>query len=197
MRARSTLVVSMCDLIAFGHYAQVGKDTAARVLTDTGVWERFAFADKVRETLLAINPLFDTIPTIANLQPTNRLSHIVETKGWEKAKENLEVRRLLQEFATNLRAVDEDMWLRPAEVKLEELRSRGMGMVITDLRFPNEAAWVAGQGGLLVKITRPGYGPSRDHESETALNDWHFDYTLDNCGTVEGLWEQVLGIVNG
>lgn len=197
MRARSTLVVSMCDLIAFGHYAQVGKDTAARVLTDTGVWERFAFADKVRETLLAINPLFDTIPTIANLQPTNRLSHIVETKGWEKAKENLEVRRLLQEFATNLRAVDEDMWLRPAEVKLEELRSRGMGMVITDLRFPNEAAWVAGQGGLLVKITRPGYGPSRDHESETALNDWHFDYTLDNCGTVKGLWEQVLGIVNG
>jgi hypothetical protein len=57
-------------------------------------------------------------------------------------------------------------------------------LVITDLRFRNEALAIKSRGGITVCIERPGVGPANDHPSEHDLNGWHFDHVVVNDGTV-------------
>lgn len=63
--------------------------------------------------------------------------------------------------------------------------------LVTDTRFPNEASAIKDKGGILLKVTRPGVGPINDHPSETALNQWNFDYEIQNNGSLEDLINSV------
>ncbi len=59
--------------------------------------------------------------------------------------------------------------------------------VITDCRFPNEAKAVKDKGGLVIRIDRLGVGPVNGHVSETALDDYAFDYKICNGSDLEAL----------
>lgn len=63
--------------------------------------------------------------------------------------------------------------------------------LVTDTRFPNEASAIKDKGGILLKVTRPGVGPINNHPSETALNQWNFDYEIQNNGSLEDLINSV------
>lgn len=63
--------------------------------------------------------------------------------------------------------------------------------LVTDTRFPNEASAIKDKGGILLKVTRPGVGPINDHPSETALNQWNFDYEIQNNGSLQDLINSV------
>jgi hypothetical protein len=73
------------------------------------------------------------------------------------------------------------------------------GLVVTDVRFPNEAEAVAKRGGVMIRVERPGVGPTKDkhgraHVSETALDDWPFDHVLVNDGSVDDLHRKLHGV---
>ena len=57
---------------------------------------------------------------------------------------------------------------------------RWQNWVITDCRFPNEAKAVKDNGGVVIRIERPGVGPVNSHPSETALDNWDFDHKIMN-----------------
>ena len=82
------------------------------------------------------------------------------------------VRELLQWYGTEVvRARDRDYWVRAMEQHLAIARHKIDGLVIDDVRFPNEANLVRLKKGLLVRIEPyPGYAPLSDHASETALD---------------------------
>lgn len=77
--------------------------------------------------------------------------------------------------------------------------------IITDLRFPNELEAIKNRDGISIKIKRHisipavGYSPDGpvivEHESETALNNHTFDYTIFNNGTIEQLIDSVKEIL--
>lgn len=67
--------------------------------------------------------------------------------------------------------------------------------VITDVRFPNEADAIKERGGIVVRINR-FHSVVRDHNipehpSETALDNYSFDYVIDNDGSIDDLTEKV------
>lgn len=69
-------------------------------------------------------------------------------------------------------------------------------IVITDLRYKNEAEAVREAGGLLVRVKRwvPKITVSPKHQSEKDLLEVHdddFDWILHNRSTLEDLWSQV------
>jgi len=179
-------------LVAFGHRAQVGKDTAARGLGDG--WVLMSFADRVRWVLEKIDPLIHYGPFGAT-----RLSQLLVGRSWETVKqENHEVRRLLQELAMGARTyIDHSVWRDAVMFKaLEQVRA-GFNVAITDLRFPNEAEAIRGNGGRLIRIDRPE-APRLDHLSESALDDWaHWDAVITNDGTPEDLVESVRAFLDG
>lgn len=163
-------------LIGLAGYAGAGKDTAAQGLIAQG-WQRIAFADAVREAAAALDPL---------VSGNARLSEIVLQAGWEGAKQLPEVRRLLQRLGTEAgRDIHgDDCWLRIAERKVKAATAP---VVITDVRFPNEAAFVLASG-TLVWIERPGVGPANDHTSEAlGYVKRAADCEIINAGSAEWL----------
>lgn len=159
-------------LIGLHGYAGAGKDTVAKLLGDYG-YERIAFADKLREALIGLNPV-----VVVEGGRGIRLAPLVRAHGWDKLKRSVpEVRGLLQRLGTEAgrNIHGEDVWVRLALCSVLPADNR----VITDVRFPNEAAAIRTRGGVMVNVLRPGCGPVNDHASETPLP---CDYTIHNDG---------------
>lgn len=62
--------------------------------------------------------------------------------------------------------------------------------IITDVRFPNEVKAIKEKNGIIIRVDRP-VAPCKNYEelhiSETALDDYPFDYRIKNDGTLEEL----------
>jgi hypothetical protein len=103
------------------------------------------------------------------------------------------VRRLLQVFGTEVgrKLIADDIWVTST---LSQLDPDGK-YVITDCRFPNEAAAIKELGGTMIRIIRHGYQPVNAHVSETSLDDYPFDYVLWNNSTIEKMHETLRSFV--
>jgi hypothetical protein len=66
--------------------------------------------------------------------------------------------------------------------------------IITDTRFPNELRAVKNKKAITIKINR-NTGLSDTHESETALDNASFDWTIDNNSSFDDLFEQLFTIL--
>lgn len=189
--------------------ARSGKDTFASFLIEEHGFTRRAFADPLKAAALALDPIVRVEPdeygplVEAGLRASSRfwepqyirLDVIVEAVGWEAAKEVREVRATLQRLGAAMRdKVDVDVWAK-APVERANLRVRLFfePHVFTDVRFPNEAEAIRAAGGTLVRIVRPGAGltgAAALHPSETALDGFVTDVTIDNSGTLAALREE-------
>lgn len=187
----------MTRIVGLSGYARSGKDTAAQVLLAAG-WERRSFADRLREFLRALNPIvphgyIGTEPSFNTWSEPLRVGDLVDAYGWEFAKEEwAEVRELLQRCGTEAgrKVLGEDVWVNATLDDLPDPTKPPV--VITDVRFPNEARAVKSLGGMVIRVNRPGIGPKTAsdgtiHSSETALDDWPFDAVIENDGTLEDL----------
>lgn len=162
-----------------------GKDTAANGLLVQG-WDRVTLADPLRESLYTLDPL---------LEPGLSLRHLVDACGWEGAKSSpytAEVRRLMVAQGDAMRA------LRPAifiEVALERIAlaaaAGAPGVVITDVRFENEALAVIQAGGRIVRVERPGVDFDQAHASETPLREELVFSSVRNDSTPAELHRQM------
>ena len=63
--------------------------------------------------------------------------------------------------------------------------------IFTDCRFPNEAQAIKDRGGYIIRIDRPGIKPVNDHPSETALDNFDFDYKIFNASDLISLKQSV------
>ncbi|MDO0926793.1 hypothetical protein QQY24_15710 [Streptomyces sp. TG1A-8] len=169
--------------------ARSGKDTVAQRLGRTFAYTRVAFADPLKDMALRLNP---AIPGLIKLDwdETYRLSDAVEDLGWERAKDELpEVRRVLQNIGQGVREHDEDFWVRVALRKIDAAEKWNLPVVVTDVRYENEALALRQRGFALIRVTRPGAGAGEnaEHKSETALDYVKTDLTIGNTGTLDDL----------
>lgn len=185
-------------VIGLSGYAGSGKDEAARQMQPAG-WVRLAFADPVREGLLALNPVVPCVVdsgklrghpfTVYNNIP---LTELVAGNGWDGAKRRSpHVRVLLQRFGTEAgRDIHgPDCWVNIWSRQARDILSAGGKVVATDVRFPNEVAQIRQLGGMVVRIERPGVGPANDHVSESLVD---CDVVVANDGFREILGQRVL-----
>lgn len=111
--------------------------------------------------------------------------------GWDGQKDETG-RRLLQDVGVAAREVfGEGVWV---DATLGDLDPDDR-VVVTDVRFRNEASAISDVGGIIVRVTRPGVGPANDHVSEVDLDDWGFDATITNDGTIADLRRKILDLV--
>lgn len=166
-----------------------GKDSVALEMRRLGRYHRVAFADALKEVALALDPTISS--SFVNYEP-RRLSFYVDSFGWEAAKEHNEVRRTLQRLGVAVREhVSPTAWVDVVAGKADELRLQGERVVVTDVRFPNEAKAIRHDGGVLLRVTRPGLPQDDLHISETALDNYPHDVLIENDGTLEDLHRKV------
>lgn len=147
--------------IALAGPAGVGKDTVAQVLVEQHGYVRVAFADALKDVLEHANPL------IGN----NRLCDFVYGLGWDAAKRNPEVRRLLQEFGMAMRAQDENIWVQLLDRRVSKIDA-DTPVVVTDMRLPSELDWAKRVGMMTFFLERDGVNTGegwRGHVSENSL----------------------------
>jgi len=111
-----------------------------------------------------------------------------ELFGFDPTKKD---RKLLQDFGSVVREIDENAWVN----SLHE-RTKGMEkVVIDDLRLPNEYIYVKKQGYITIRLEVSKKTQEKrikrlyknytkhleriDHYTETALDDYEFDYIID------------------
>jgi hypothetical protein len=179
-------------LIGLTGYAQSGKDTAAKILIENG-YTRVAFADALRNMLYALNPI--VIPGTSGMR-VDRLQYLVDKRGWEVAKRQPEVRQLLQRLGTEAgrKVLGENIWI---ETALRGYTSHSAPVVITDVRFDNEAQAVVNAGGHVIKIERPGYARVNSHVSDAGIDPALLSATIVNDGTVKDLHSNIIAFVRG
>jgi hypothetical protein len=172
-------------LIGLCGYAQSGKDTLGALLVRHNAFERRAFADPMRQMLYAMNPFVLTYEETG--QPNlKRVRAIVDTYGWEYAKKHSEVRDLLQRLGTEggRDILGDDVWVEALFHRPYE------DLVITDVRFQNEADAIHARGGTILRVVRDGVSAANSHISEFSYNDQ--DHIIFNDGTIFDLHEKFL-----
>lgn len=177
-----------------------GKDTAGAYLVEHYGFERVAFADKLKEGVAA---LFDITR-----------EEVDEYKGQENdgipyAEVILQVGsneyswtwvEFLQRFGTDMgrKVWGWDFWVNLAFVDpVEFYHARehydDRNIVVTDVRFDNEAERIIKLGGTIIRLIRPVVDEAHDkHESEDGISDHFVEYDLHNDGNLDELYGDLL-----
>lgn len=176
-------------LIGLSGYARTGKDSVATVLSALFGYERFAFADGIRTMLEILDPMIGL---------ETSLTREVAASGWDAVKgdrfHGAEARRLMQLMGdAGRRLFGPNAWVTALEsVIAEQVGQFGQSpIVVSDVRFPNEAEWVRRNGGVIWRVDRPGVGPINGHVSEKYIEEISPDLVLQNDGDLSCLAEKV------
>ena len=187
-------------LIALCGAAGSGKDTVADMLPA----RKLAFADAlyrevaeawgVEQHVLRCRETKETPLDALALFRCVDDSFVVESRlddHWGIARSP---RQILQWWGDYRRAQDPDYFVKLTGAEVEILGSYGaIDVVITDARFPNEAALIRQLGGQLWQIRRPGYeAGGTGHASDTDGSEFRPDVVLENFGGLDDLRRTVL-----
>ena len=112
-------------------------------------------------------------------------------------------RSLLQYVGTEVvRAVEPDYWVDFIKSILTMFPDKWDYVIILDTRFPNEIDNLKDDFDVVaVRVARPDFDnglteEQKNHKSETALDDYEFDWTIDNNGNLNQLAAEVMKLVN-
>lgn len=127
------------------------------------------------------------------------LKYICKTFFNWNGKKDDEGRTLLQKVGTNtIREKYPEYWVDFIKQMLDFFPHEWDFVLIPDCRFPNEIESMKIDGWNIksVRIERPNFenhlsAEQRLHPSETALDDYEFDYYLTNPGNLSGLSKKV------
>lgn len=170
-------------VITISGHAEAGKDTVANQIKMQ--LEDLKFDNK-----------------IAIIHYADMLKFLCKTLyGWNGRKDE-RGRELLQQVGTNIvREKQPDYWVNIVSTIIEMFQDEFDYFLIPDCRFPNEAAVMKDRfNAMAIKVVRPGYEnhltpEQRLHPSETAMDDYEFDYVINNPGT-EGLEDNVADFIH-
>jgi hypothetical protein len=171
-------------ILGLSGYARSGKDTIAEYLVEKYGFVRMGFADPMREAIARLDPWID----FAGLRIP--LSEALRITDWDGLKEESnEIRPLLQRMGTEVgrEMFGEDIWVNYLISKAHQ-HDR---VVVSDVRFENEARAIHRSFGSVWRIDRPGVEAANDHVSEHDLDEFPFDIYITNAHTKEHLYDAV------
>lgn len=186
-------------IIGINSYATGGKDTVAKIIQELQPeksWEVKKFAGKLKliaSLLTGIDvSLFEDQEFKEKLMPLEWVEQWME--GTTKYYKLMKVRDFLQRLGTeSVRDIlHNDAWVNALMVDY----NLDYNWIVTDTRFHNEAQAIRKSGGIVVRINRDGVKPINNHPSEVALDDFDFDFVIENNGSLEDLKRSVTFMLN-
>lgn len=165
-----------------------GKDSAARYLCRRYGFAQVAFADPIKELGEVLcehacvdhdvlyNPLFKERPVVGLCGVTPR--------------------RLMQTLGESLRTLHPDFFVELLErrVGIPQAAPVHDRIVVSDVRYDNEATWARRQGGIVVQLVREQALVHDAHSSEAGVALQHVSHVIDNGGTLGQLHTALDGL---
>ena len=171
-------------IIGIGHKKNMGKDTFANML-DQAFLNSFHMVSTVKSIS---DPLFNAGGLLfgwAGMKMARAYNEDYSLKEKElPGLPGVTPRDIAKAIGNLCRSVHPDSLVKAVIGNASENEV----VIITNIRFPNEAKAVKDAGGILVKVTRPGVKIDQDDPFDTALDDWKdWDYEVLNGGTLDDL----------
>lgn len=203
-------------IVGFCGFIGSGKDTAADYLINYHGFRRDSFANSLKD---AVSHVFgwDRILLEGRTNEGREWREQVDTWWAERLNiPHLTPRWVLQQWGTEVcrQGFHDDIWIASLENRLLKTKD---DIVISDVRFPNEIKAIKRAGGKVVRIVR-GTDPEwysdaalanageqvvgsaiararmrarQIHASEWAWIENGIDFSIDNNGTIDSLFEQI------
>lgn len=161
-------------LVGIAGFARAGKSSIAKVLESECGFIEHSFASAIRrftiQLVTEVNPEFDlerdkTVPQHALSGRTPR--SFMQLLGTE--------------FGRNL--VHPGFWVNHTMMKVRRARDAGFPVVISDVRFKDEAEAIRAMGGVVLWVHRPGI-EAGEHASEQGFPAHLVDLTIHNDSTL-------------
>lgn len=94
-------------------------------------------------------------------------------------------RHIMQQLGTEWgrNTVAEDYWLRVTDRRVKLFDK----VVMTDMRFPNEADYVGKKGGHRLRVVRDGHAADHSHASERFIDELPVDQEIINGASIDEL----------
>jgi len=182
-------------LIGLAGKARVGKDTVGEYLENYHLFQRYAFAGPLKKAVcemfgITMNyfndpELKEKVIPFWGYSPRQMAQLLGTEGGRELFDKNIWIKRAQREW---------DSLLESAITMTKIDRSLGtaiQGMVVTDVRFDNEADWIRDQGGTVWHIQRHDAYEVSNHVSESGVVVKIEDMHIRNNGTLEDLYMNV------
>ncbi len=183
---------NMPELIAFCSRKRAGKDTGANYLIENYGYTQYSFAGPLKKACQEIFMFSDE-----------------QTEGHEKERHddrwNITARKVFQIFGTEMfreklsdffpemAHLKENFWIYRFKIWYNKFKQENPNgkVVVSDVRFPNEADIVKKLGGVVVKIHRNTNNKIDNHASEKQIDLIKGDYTIENNGTLQEYYNNI------
>lgn len=168
----------MTRLIGIAGPARAGKDTLAGYACGNLLYQHYWFAKPLKE---AARHMFG----LSDRQLYGDLKE-VKDKRWRKSP-----REILQILGTEVARdmFHKNLWIMRAEQEFIKCDRRGM--IISDVRYENEAKWIRKMGGIVVHVKRANAKKVRKHASEDGIKLHKDDIIIQNNGTITQLYKEI------
>lgn len=177
-------------IVAFGYRSRSGKDTAANMFAALAGKRttviRDAFAEDLKDVAYRLYSRYGLRRGAYYNTPEGERLRGVPLPVINKTPVQVWV-----ELGMKCREIWQDTWL-DFVVDRSRLRSDAI-FVVSDVRFANEARAIKESGGYCVRVDRD---TATINPSDVYLDDWDFDFVLNNNGTLNDLEKQVSNLVS-
>ena len=175
-------------LVGFHGYKGSGKDTAASTLVRDLGYTPIAFAEPMRAMLSMMLSYvgMDAVEAASWFDDRDKKEQPIPAIG--ASYRHLAV-TLGTEWGRDL--IRPDLWVLIAKTRIERLMADGANVVVTDVRFEDEAKMIRDLGGEIWLIDRPSVSQQSEHRSEQRISGSMIDRTVLNDGDRDALREMI------
>lgn len=171
----------MSKIIGLCGRARAGKSTVAQCLVSYHAYGEDSFAAPIRRF----------VADILGWTLTELETHKEAPIDWLPGETP---RRMMQTVGTEWgrQRVHPDLWVESCVRRAQTWPQ----VVISDVRFENEAAAIRARGGEVWQVVRPGHESiAADHPSEAGIPDALIDRIIVNDGSIDDLYARVAAVL--
>lgn len=187
-----TEYINRISLVGLTGPAGCGKDTVADLLERHHHFAKIALADPLKRGLEAM---------------FGWQRHQWLNRNWKEAVDpdlGFSPRKAMQTLGTEWgRGMNDELWIKVCTRQTKKLMDMSMlhqynGVVVSDIRFENEADMIRQQGGVVIHLTRQNIANVRHHTSENGIEFDRKDFLVHNNGPIDDTMTRIrwtLGLV--